>query len=116
MNTVDPTFKKKLQKYGLQGWNECFHCGNCTAICPHTEDGFLFPRKGIRTVQMGVKKNIQKNIDPWMCYYCGECSETCPRDANPGELMMVLRRYLTTVYFKKCISILIPSSKRLTKP
>ncbi|MCD6332289.1 MAG: hypothetical protein J7L89_03355, partial [Bacteroidales bacterium] len=31
-------------------------------------------------------------------YYCGECSETCPQEANPGELMMSLRRWLTSKY------------------
>jgi ferredoxin len=98
MNRIDPLFKEKLKPYGIGNWNECYHCGNCTAICPHTEEGFLFPRKGIRSVQMGLTNSIHKNIDPWLCYYCGDCSESCPRDANPGELMMSLRRYLTTIY------------------
>ncbi len=98
MNRVNPQFKEKLQNFGIADWNECFHCGNCTAICPHTEDGIMFPRKGIRAMQMGLTDSIKKNVDPWLCYYCGECSETCPRNANPGELMMALRRYLTTVY------------------
>ena len=95
---VNPDLKRELQKFGLIEWNECFHCGNCTAICPLTEQGFLFPRKGIRAMQMGLKDNLAKHVDPWLCYYCGECSETCPRDANPGELMMILRRYLTSIY------------------
>lgn len=98
MNRVDPQFKEKLQSFGIADWNECFHCGNCTAICPHTNDSSLFPRKGMRALQMGLTESIKKNVDPWLCYYCGECSETCPRDANPGELMMALRRYLTTIY------------------
>ena len=95
---VDPTFKEKLKRYGQADWNECFHCGNCSAICPLTENGFLFPRKGIRAIQMGLKDKLASYVDPWLCYYCGECTETCPRDANPGELMMTLRRYLTAVY------------------
>ena len=94
MYRVDPTFKKKLEPFGVGNWNECFHCGNCTAICPLSEESHL----GIRDLQMGLKEKIDRNLDPWMCYYCGECSETCPRDANPGELMMTLRRYLTSVY------------------
>ena len=47
---------------------------------------------------MGLKDKFNSNIDPWLCYYCGDCSETCPRDANPGEMMMSARRYLTSVY------------------
>lgn len=98
ISRVDPQFKKELQKFGLHEWNECFHCGNCTAICPLTQDDNLFPRRGIRLAQMGLKKKLASSVDPWLCYYCGECTETCPRNANPGELMMVLRRYLTSIY------------------
>ncbi len=47
---------------------------------------------------MGLKNKLEGYVDPWLCYYCGDCSETCPRDANPGELMMTLRRYLTSIY------------------
>lgn len=95
---INPNFEKELQEFGKGNWNECFHCGNCTAICPLSEDGFLFPRNSIRTLQMGLKKKLDTSVEPWLCYYCGDCSETCPRDANPGELMMTLRRYLTTRY------------------
>ena len=95
---VDPTFKTDLKKFGLQSWNDCFHCGNCTAMCPLSEDSFMFPRRAIRNMQMGLKQKLVSSIDPWLCYYCGECSDTCPRDANPGEVMMTLRRYLTSLY------------------
>ena len=46
-----------------------------------------------------------------MCYYCGDCSETCPRQANPGEVMMGLRRYLTSRYDWTGISRLFYTSK-----
>lgn len=96
---VNPHFKKDLEKFGVSGqWNECFHCGNCTASCPLSENGFLFPRQEIRLLQMGLKKSIDRHLEPWLCYFCGDCTQTCPRDANPAELMMTLRRYLTSVY------------------
>jgi quinone-modifying oxidoreductase subunit QmoC len=98
MHKIDPSFKKEVAKYGAGNWNECFHCGNCTAICSLSEDEHLFPRSTIRNLQLGLKSKIHRNVDPWLCYYCGDCSDTCMRDANPGELMMVLRRYLTSVY------------------
>jgi heterodisulfide reductase subunit C len=97
-NRVDPTLKTDLQQFGLQEWHDCFHCGNCTALCPLTDDTYMFPRKSIRTMQLGLKKKLVSSVDPWLCYYCGECSDTCPRDANPGEVMMSLRRYLTSLY------------------
>lgn len=95
---INTDFKKTLEPFGKGDWNECYHCGNCTAICPLSKDGFLFPRKDIRAIQMGLNKKLDASLEPWLCYYCGECSETCPRDANPGELMMSLRRYLTSRY------------------
>lgn len=95
---IDPNLITEVEKYGKGQWNECFHCGTCTATCPLSENGLLFPRKGYRAVQMGLKKTLSKSVEPWLCYYCGDCSAKCPRDANPGETMMVLRRYLTSVY------------------
>lgn len=95
---VNPDMRKELKKFGAGDWNACFHCGNCTAMCPLTEQGAMFPRKGIRSMQMGLKDKLAGSVEPWLCYYCGECSETCPRDANPGELMMSLRRFLTSIY------------------
>jgi len=95
---VDPNLMSKLESYGVGDWNACYHCGNCTAMCPLTEQGSLFPRKGIRTAQMGLTDKLMSSPEPWLCYYCGECSETCPRDANPGEMMMAIRRFLTSLY------------------
>jgi len=95
---VDTQIKKELGDFGLHDWSECFHCGNCTAICPLTADDKLFPRRSIRMLQIGLKDKIRSSVDPWLCYYCGECTETCPRDANPGEIMMAMRRYLTSLY------------------
>lgn len=112
METIDPAFKQKIEKFGAGNWQECFHCGNCTAVCPLTDEDSLFPRKGIRQIQMGLTRKIEKNLDPWLCYYCGECSETCPRNANPGELMMTLRRYLTSVYDWTGLSKLFYTNKK----
>jgi len=95
---INPDLKRDLKKFGIHEWHDCYHCSNCTAICPLTEQGSLFPRKGIRLMQLGLKNKLTSSVDPWLCYFCGECSETCPRDANPGELMMILRRYLTSEY------------------
>jgi ferredoxin len=95
---LNPDLRNELVQYGIGDWNACYHCGTCTAICPLSEEGFLFPRKKIRLMQMGLKGPLESSVEPWLCYYCGDCTKTCPRDANPGELMMSLRRYLTSTY------------------
>jgi len=110
---VNLSLKDELFLYGAKDWNQCFQCGNCTATCHTTENGFFFPRKTVRQVLMGLKKSLQINIDPWLCTYCGDCSKTCPREANPAEMMMSIRRYLISVYDWTGISKLLYKSKML---
>ena len=110
---VNLNLKNELLLYGAKDWNQCFQCGNCTATCHTTENGFFFPRKTVRQVLMGLKKSLQINIDPWLCTYCGDCSKTCPREANPAEMMMSIRRYLISVYDWTGISKLLYKSKML---
>jgi ferredoxin len=95
---ADLDFIQELKEYGAVNVEACFNCGNCTAICPLTDDRHPFPRNVIRLVQVGLQDRLLKNTDPWLCYYCGECSDTCPRQAEPAETMMALRRWLTAKY------------------
>jgi len=95
---VDPNLMKDLKHFGLKDASKCFHCGNCTAECPLSETGTPFPRKLVKYAQMGLKDKILQSSEPWLCYYCGSCSDRCPRGADPGETMMVLRRWLTSQY------------------
>jgi quinone-modifying oxidoreductase subunit QmoC len=98
MAKVNPDFVKELKKFGADDFKACFSCGNCTAICATTDKNNSFPRKLIRYSLLGLEGEIKASADPWMCYYCGDCSGSCPRQANPGNLMMALRRYLTSKY------------------
>jgi len=95
---VDPNLMKELEHFGLKDANKCFHCGNCTAVCPLSTSDTPFPRKLVKYAQMGLKEKIIQAPEPWLCYYCGDCSDRCPRGADPGETMMVMRRYLTSLY------------------
>jgi ferredoxin/energy-converting hydrogenase Eha subunit A len=88
----------ELKDYGAAGIEKCFNCGNCTAICPLSENNYPFPRGTIRNIQLGLRERMVQNLDPWLCYYCGECSETCPKEAEPGETLMAARRWLTAQY------------------
>jgi len=88
----------ELKEYGAVNVEQCFNCGNCTAICPMTDSEYPFPRDVIRMVQLGMEDKLAESLDPWMCYYCGDCSLTCPKEAEPGELMMATRRWLTAKY------------------
>lgn len=95
---VDPNLVEDLKAFGLKDANKCFQCGNCTAVCGLATPENSFPRKFMKYVQMGLTDKIVRSPDPWLCYYCGDCSDRCPRGADPGETMMVMRRYLTSRY------------------
>jgi ferredoxin len=95
---VNPKLVTDIAKYGAEDVHKCYHCGNCSAVCVHADEFFIFPRKPMRLLQMGLEKRIETSLDPWLCYYCGQCSTQCPRGAEPGETMMSLRRWLTGRY------------------
>ncbi len=108
---VNPELIETLEEYGVTDASTCFNCGNCTAVCNLSTESVPFPRKVIRYLQIGAKDKILQSPEPWLCYYCGDCSETCPREANPGEVMMGLRRYLTSLYDWTGLSRLFYTSK-----
>src|SRR5579872_6045037 len=87
-----------LTQAGGVDLKKCMQCSTCTCICSLTQQEDGFPRKQILHAQWGLKDRILADAGPWLCHYCGDCSENCPRQANPGEAMMALRRYLTSQY------------------
>ena len=109
---VNPDLIVDLKKFGVESASTCFNCGNCTAICSLSSEDSPFPRKPIRYLQLGLADKLMESPEPWLCYYCGDCSETCPRQADPGEVMMGLRRYLTSKYDWTGISKWFYTSKR----
>ncbi|HNW90258.1 MAG TPA: 4Fe-4S dicluster domain-containing protein [Bacteroidales bacterium] len=98
MARVNPDFVKSIRKYGADDFSACYSCGTCTAICSLTDKDNSFPRKMIRHTMLGLESELKASVDPWLCYYCGDCSTNCPRQADPGNLMMAVRRYLISKY------------------
>lgn len=98
MATINPRFREELNKYGAFDFNACYNCGNCTAVCSLSTEDDSFPREMVRFSVLGLEDDIKSSLKPWLCYYCGECTTNCPRTAYPGELMMSLRRWLTSIY------------------
>ncbi len=93
MARVDPSFADEVERFSPNSSLECFNCGTCAAICPLIYEHF--PRKMIRYAQIGARDRILENAqDLWRCLHCGLCTQTCPRGANPGDLIMGLRRFV----------------------
>ncbi|MDI6631377.1 MAG: 4Fe-4S dicluster domain-containing protein [Bacillota bacterium] len=108
---VNPDFTRTLQKFGANTATYCFHCGNCTVVCPLSTDENQFPRRFMRYAQLGMEDKIKNAAEPWLCYFCGDCQRLCPRQANPGEVMMTMRRYLTSLYDWTGLSLKLYTSK-----
>ena len=90
---IHPDFAKEMERYSENTALECFNCGTCTAICPLIYEHF--PRKMIRYIQIGAKDRILENSQElWRCLHCGLCTRTCPREADPGEVILGLKRYV----------------------
>ncbi|HJW75290.1 MAG TPA: 4Fe-4S dicluster domain-containing protein [Thermoleophilia bacterium] len=109
---ANPKLIDELEPYGAEDVVKCYHCGNCSAVCPFSEAPYVFPRRPMRYLQMGLEEKLKSDLQPWLCYYCGECSDQCPREAEPGETMMSLRRWLTSRYDWTGISRLFYKSWR----
>lgn len=98
MAAADTVFGESLKEFGAFDFNACYNCGTCTAVCSLSDEQNSFPREMVRFSVLGLRDDIHSSAKPWLCYYCGQCSTNCPQDAKPAELMMSLRRYLTSVY------------------
>jgi len=70
----------------------CFACGTCAAGCPITEvDPEYSPRKIIRQILFGMRKEVLSSPRIWYCLVCYRCYARCPQKVNFTDVMRVLR-------------------------
>lgn len=89
---------EELIRLGAARARACFNCGSCSASCPLAESNPFYPRQIIRYAQLGAAEKILQSPGVWLCYHCNECTPMCLREADPGELLMALRRWAITKY------------------
>jgi len=90
---LDPNFKYEVSKeIGGQNIKLCFNCGICTVSCPvRRVDDSYNPRRIIRMVLYGMKKEILSSETIWKCAHCLTCVERCPQDVKFAEVIEALR-------------------------
>ncbi|MEJ2217924.1 MAG: 4Fe-4S dicluster domain-containing protein [Gemmatimonadota bacterium] len=95
---LDPDLLPDIKRFGAADVSACYSCGNCTAICPLTDDAGTFPRRMIRYAELGMKDTLIWSKELWTCYHCGACSDSCPTQADPAGFMAAARRYAIASY------------------
>ncbi len=95
---IDPGLLDDVKLFGAADVSACFSCGNCTAICPLSDNDGAFPRRIIRYAQVGLVDELRSSKELWTCYHCGLCTETCPTQADPGGFMAAARRHAIATY------------------
>lgn len=70
----------------------CFACGTCTAGCPVSAiDSEYNPRKIIRQVLLGMRKEVLSSPVIWRCVQCYSCTAKCPQNVKFRDVMKALR-------------------------
>ncbi|MCX7591434.1 MAG: 4Fe-4S dicluster domain-containing protein, partial [Kiritimatiellae bacterium] len=73
---TDPRFKYEVStRPGGENLMLCYACGTCTASCPVAQvDSNFDPRRIIRAVLLGLKKEILSSPAIWFCAQCHTCT------------------------------------------
>jgi len=90
---LDSQFKYDVAAHpGGENIKLCFACGTCTAGCPVADvDNEFDPRKIIRQVLLGMRKEVLSSPVIWRCVQCYSCSAKCPQNVKFRDVMKALR-------------------------
>ena len=90
---LDLKFKDAVADYpGGENIKLCYACGTCTAACPvaGVNDDFN-PRKIIRQVLLGMRREVLASPMLWQCIQCYACYAKCPQNVKFRDIMKALR-------------------------
>ena len=93
LNEQDAKFKYDVaEEPGGENIKLCFACGLCTASCPVADiDPEYNPRRIIRMVILGMRKEVLSSNFPWLCTQCYTCQAHCPQNVKFSDVMKALR-------------------------
>lgn len=91
---LDPKFKYEVAEFpGGENIKLCYACGTCTAGCPVSAvDDEFNPRKIIRQVLLGMRKEVLSSPVIWRCVQCYSCTSKCPQNVKFRDVMRALRQ------------------------
>ncbi|MFH1615061.1 MAG: 4Fe-4S dicluster domain-containing protein [Planctomycetota bacterium] len=90
---LDSRFKYDVAAHpGGDNIKLCFACGTCTAGCPVAAiDDQFNPRRIIRQVLLGMRKEVLCSPVIWRCVQCYSCTAKCPQSVKFRDVMRALR-------------------------
>jgi len=93
LNQMDARFKYDVaNEPGGEHITLCFACGLCTASCPVSDIEQRFnPRRIIRMVLLGMRKEVLSSDLIWFCIQCYSCQAHCPQGVDFSDIMKALR-------------------------
>jgi heterodisulfide reductase subunit C len=92
-SSLDTQFKQEIAaRPGGENVKKCFACGTCTAGCPAFQaDHEYNPRRIIRMILLGMRKEVLASPAIWLCHQCYACSANCPQEVDFSHIMMAVR-------------------------
>ncbi len=69
----------------------CYQCGACGGGCPTSCEMDYTPRRIVRMIQFGMRREVLSSLTPWLCTSCYSCITSCPRKVEITRLMYALR-------------------------
>lgn len=86
---ADPDMERWLERAAPRA-GLCQQCGECASICPSQRHGGIRPAEVMARVSLGALQP-EDDASLWLCARCMSCTERCPSDADPGEVIALLR-------------------------
>ncbi len=80
-----------VERQSGQNVLDCYQCGKCSAGCPADYAMDLGPRRIMRAIQLGLKKEVLESSTIWLCLSCETCSARCPAKIEIARIMESLR-------------------------
>jgi len=86
-----PALRRMLAERGAGSAARCYQCATCSSVCELAPEAAPFPRRQMLLAQWGLGEQLMGDPALWLCHQCNDCNERCPRDAQPGDVLQILR-------------------------